>query len=46
MTDDVLKGFGVFAGKDGEEFIAGVEEARENMDRDFRRRAKRLFEDR
>jgi len=45
MTDDVLKGFGVLAEEDGTEFVEGVEEARERMDRDFRRRAEHLFRD-
>lgn len=46
MSDDILKGFGLLAGKDGDEFVDGVEEARERMDRDFGKRAERLFEDR
>lgn len=37
--EDVMKGFGVFAGEKGDEFAAGVEEARERMDRDFKERA-------
>ena len=46
MTDDdVLRGFGVFTGDEGEKFADGVEEAGERMDRDFRRRAERLFGD-
>lgn len=47
MTDDcILKGFGVFASEDEQEFVDGVEEARERMDREFRERADELFSDR
>lgn len=41
--EDVMKGFGVFTGEEGEEFVAGVEEARERMDHDFKERADDLF---
>lgn len=40
---DVMSGFGVLADEGGEEFAAGVEEARERMDRDFKERADDLF---
>ncbi|WP_135829483.1 antitoxin VapB family protein [Halorussus halobius] len=41
--EDVMKGFGVFAGEEGDEFAASVEEARERMDRDYRERADDIF---
>lgn len=44
MTDHVLKGFGILADEKGDEFLAGVEEVRERMDRDFKKRANDLFE--
>ncbi|WP_166035495.1 hypothetical protein [Halorussus pelagicus] len=44
--DERHNGFGVFDDEDGNEFVSGVKEAREKLDRDFKRRAKRLFRDR
>lgn len=45
MTDHVLKGFGIPADEESDEFLTGVEEARERIDPDFKKRANDLFEE-
>jgi hypothetical protein len=43
--EDLTEGPGVFSGEIGEAFAAGVAEARERTDSDFKRRADGVFEE-